>query len=194
LPQGGCWGQLDPDRILQLEGEAQFLLVLGTCRRKAAIPAASAAFGLSGHDHRTAVMSGVGLQTRPRARAKYTGIVLPKTGEAAGGGWLATGRRWDLASPRHRETRRGFVSPSNSATGPAALAASTTRNWGLECSSPSHGENRGSSPLGSANKINELWAYFQLKEASVRKIYGIDGPGQWRTSANVYSLMRSASS
>ena len=23
-PQGGCWGQLDPDGILQLEGEANF--------------------------------------------------------------------------------------------------------------------------------------------------------------------------
>jgi len=38
---------------------------------------------------RTAVMSGVGLQTRPRARAKYTGIVLPKTW--AGGGLAGNG-------------------------------------------------------------------------------------------------------
>ena len=29
-PQGGCWGQLDPDGILQLEGEANFSLSWGT--------------------------------------------------------------------------------------------------------------------------------------------------------------------
>ena len=29
-PQGGCWGQLTPDGILQLEGEANFSLSWGT--------------------------------------------------------------------------------------------------------------------------------------------------------------------
>src|SRR4029077_20659219 len=98
---GGCWGQLDPDRILQLEakpispclgalvGEKPLFLRRAPLLAFRAMTTANTADTNSWRGAiRTAVMCGVGLQTRPRARAKYTGIVLPKkTGEAAGGGW-----------------------------------------------------------------------------------------------------------
>jgi hypothetical protein len=32
-PQGGCWGNWTPDGILQLEGEVDFSLSLGTWKR-----------------------------------------------------------------------------------------------------------------------------------------------------------------
>jgi hypothetical protein len=61
-------------------------------------------------------MSGVGLQTRPRARAKYAGIVLDglKWGEAAGGVLVGNDPSSGDSRPHviREKTRGGFVKPS----------------------------------------------------------------------------------
>ena len=64
---------------------------------------------------------------------------------------------------------------------PRALAQ-FQRNW-VEArarlkreAEPSHGENRGSSPLGSANDFNELAYYWPGWDRDVRQKYGIQFP------------------
>ena len=59
-------------------------------------------------------------------------------------------------SPRLGMLAAEFASASADAASGSPLRWTECGKHTIKCRSPSHGENRGSSPLGSANKIKNL--------------------------------------